>query len=170
MNEVPDTANQQTTPSTLPSDPTEPRLKGVGGCLLFFSLSLTVFNPILALSSIVVRYTELSQYFAQFPNLALITDIDAFLTVGMIAFSIYAGTGLWFIRPGAVQMAKKCLLCSLGWVVVTSLLPFLAGFSSAGNKAMVMPALRSITRAVIYVAFWYLYLNRSERVRCTYVI
>ena len=148
--------------------PPEPEYKGVRGWLLFFCLSLTVFSPLMTMGSLGVGYSESSKYFDQFPGLRVITVIDMFLSLGVVAFSIYAGAGLWGIRPGAVQMAKRYLLCFLGYHGVAAILPFMAGLPSATADALIMPIAQVTLRGVIYFAVWYSYLNNSKRVKATF--
>jgi hypothetical protein len=167
MNEIPDAADQQATAPALTSDP-EPRYKGVGGWLLLLCLGLTVFGPVVTIYSLASGYTESSQYFDQFPGLKIITVVDSLLSLGLMAFSIYAGAGLWSIRPGAVQMAKRYLLCFLGYHAIAAILPFLAGLPAAANEAMIVEVVKNTLRGVLYFAVWYSYLNKSKRVASTY--
>lgn len=155
-------------PTTLGSPPAEPQYKGVGGWLLLLCLGFTVFSPLISLASLVTEYREASQYFDQVPGLLVITVIDTLLVVGLMAFSLYAGTGLWTLRPGAVRIAKRYLVCFLGYHAVVAILPFMAGLPSEATEAIVAQVAMETFRAVIAVAVWYSYLNRSRRVRATY--
>ena len=150
------------------SAPAEARYKGVRGWLLLLCLELTVLSPLLALGSLAAGYREYSKYFDQFPGLLVITVINTFLSVGLMAFSVYAGTGLWSIRPGAVQMAKRFLLCFLGYQAVGAILPFMAGLPSAATDAMIAQIDKDMFRGVISFAVWYSYLSFSKRVSATY--
>jgi hypothetical protein len=85
-----------------------------------------------------------------------------------MAFSVYAGIGLFCRRPGAVHMAKCYLLCFLCCVVVSPILPFMAGLPSVVNEAMIPDAIKSTFGSVIFFAIWYSYLCKSKRVRATY--
>jgi hypothetical protein len=148
--------------------PAEPRYKGVGGWLLLLCLGLTVFTPLLTIRLLAMGFSESSKYFNQFPGLLVITVTDTVLSLGLMAFSIYAGTGLWSIRPGAVQMAKQYLLCFLGYQAIAAILPFMAWLPSAATKAMIGTIAMNTLRGVIYFAVWYSYLNMSKRVTATY--
>jgi hypothetical protein len=152
---------------TRPAAP-EPQYKGVGGWLLLLCLGLTVFTPLLTMGSLATGVRESLSYFDRFPGLLVITVIDTILTLGLVAFSIYVGVGLWSIRPGAVQMAKRYLLCFLGYQAIAAILPFTAGLPSAATWAMIRAVAIDALRGVIYFAVWYSYLNESKRVRATY--
>jgi hypothetical protein len=168
MNDKDETSNQQQElpPSTAVSF--TPVKKAVGGWLMFFCFGLTVLSPLVTLGSLVASYNETSQYFSEFTGLQVITVIDTLLSVGLMVFSIYSGVGLLRIRPGAVQMAKRYLLCLLGYLVVAAILPFLAGLPAEANNGMIESITKDTIRGVIYVAVWYLYLNMSKRVSDTY--
>jgi Protein of unknown function (DUF2569) len=148
--------------------PAEPRYKGVGGWLLLLCLGLTVFTPLLTIPLLAMGFSESSKYFNQFPGLLVITVTDTVLCLGLMVFSIYAGTGLWSIRTGAVQMAKRYLLCFLGYKAIAAILPFMAGLPSAATKAMIGTVAMDTLRGVIYFAVWYSYLSMSKRVIATY--
>ena len=108
--------------------------------------------------------------FNQFPRLLLIIGIDGLLSLGITVFCIYAGIELWRIRPGAVRLARRYLLCFLAYQAVAITLPFLAGLPSAANEAMIVQVVKDTLRSVIYFTVWYLYLAKSRRVRATYEV
>lgn len=146
------------------------RYKGVGGWLLLFCLQLTMFNPLLTLSSFAKAYQASAQYFSQFPGLVVITVIDALLALAVLIFGVIAGADLWNVKAGAVQSARRYLMFVLGYHVISAVLPFMAGLSSAANEAMVAPAVTAAIKGMVYVAVWYSYLNVSQRVKATYQI
>jgi hypothetical protein len=169
MNETPNSPIDQAAPPPLsPAASVEPRYKGVGGWLLLLCLGLTVFSPLITLVSLATSYSVSSQYFDRFHGLLVITVVDTLLSAGLMVFSVYAGVGLWSIRPGAVRTAKRYLLWFLGYHAVAAILPFTAGLPSAANDAMIAQVLKDTVKGVVYFAIWYSYLNRSERVRATY--
>ncbi len=141
----------------------------VGGWLLFFCIGLTILAPLVTLFSMAVSLKQASQYSGQFPGLMSMTVIDTILSVALMAFSIYAGVGLWTLRSGAVQTAKKYLLCYLGYFAIAAFLPFMAGLPSSAVDAMIPEVAKNTVRGIIYFAIWYSYLNKSVRVRGTYL-
>jgi hypothetical protein len=165
---VPNQNQHIVTPSLLESGSVVPRYRGVGGWLLFFCISLTVLGPLATLAAFIMVYKEVSQLFNQFPGLLLVTYIDVFLSLSLMALSVYAGIGLWRKRPGAVLMAKRYLFCFLGYQAIATILPFMAGLPPAANEAMYADVGKDLFRAVLYFAIWYSYLNKSQRVQATY--
>ena len=148
--------------------PPEPEYKGVRGWLLLLCLGLTVFSPLFNLESLVKEYVDRSEYFGRFPRLQFITVTETLLIMGLMAFSIYAGVGLWSVRPGAVQVAKRYLFCVLGYHAVAAILPFMAGLPSAATDAMIPHVVGDVFEGVIMFAIWYLYLDNSKRVKATF--
>jgi hypothetical protein len=89
---------------------------------------------------------------------------------------MFAGLQLWRIQPSAVGHAKRFLvylLCyriadkrmGLNWIALMgsehSRAAALSNFF-AGKSAL------ALVRSAIYIAIWYAYLSRSERIRATY--
>ena len=168
MNEITHTQNRPPGAPRFIDAPIESPYKGVGGWLLLFCIGLTVLTPVLSLRSLGISYFETFQYFGQYPGLLVVTIVDTVLSLSLIAFSIYVGVSLWTIRRGAVQMAKRYLVCFLGYHLVAAALPFMAGLSAEANEGMIMPVVKDVFKAVVYVAIWYSYLNSSKRVSATY--
>jgi len=146
----------------------EPIVRKVGGWLLLFCLSLTIFSPLLTIIMLLISYSEVSQYFYRFPGLMHITVIDTVLSLALTIFSIYAGIALWSIKRNAVRIAKTYLLVFLGYVIVAVFLPFLADLPSAANEVMIAEGLKGAFRSFIYFFIWFSYLNKSKRVKATY--
>jgi DNA-directed RNA polymerase subunit RPC12/RpoP len=153
---------------------TKPRLKGVGGWnnitwLMFLCVILTIFFPLGTLGEIAkfnlaaLKYREVH---GQFPGIPVIGVIDIILRLGLVAFSFYAGVGLWAIRRGAVLTAKRFMLCLLAYTAVASILS-LGGLLSEANGDIVLEVVSDAMR-VAWIATWYLYLCHSERVKATY--
>ncbi len=168
MNGMSDANDHEPPPPQQPPTVSKTRYKGVKGWLLFFCIGLTILAPIYAIKSVQALYRELSQYFDQFPRLRVITDIETILIICIMVFSISAGVGLWKIRPGAVRMAKIYLLCNLAFQIIAAILLLLAGFPAEANKAMLPVLIRGSLTGILYVLIWYLYLNKSKRVKATY--
>lgn len=168
---VPDnfsTPVEEDQPPLPPAVSVEPRYRGVGGWLLLFCLSLTVFSPLITLGSLAASYNKCIHSFHRFPGLLVVTVIDTLLIVGLMTFSIYAGVGLWRIRPGAVRTAKRFLLCVLGYLPIAAVLPFMAGLPPAATGAIIIHVIDEAMSGVAFFAIWYSYLNKSERVKATY--
>ncbi len=124
------------------------------GWLFLFCLSLTVLNPLLAITSQVLRYRYLSLYFDQLPGLIIVTISNGILATGMTIFSIYTGICLWKILPGAVNIAKKYLLAYLGYSMLINL--YVKGAAAA------------VILTGVYIVVCYAYLNKSNRVKSIY--
>jgi hypothetical protein len=146
----------------------QPRYKGVAGWLRFFCIVLTVITPLLSLLLLAKSYNDTCKYFDRFPRLAVIMGIDSLLSLSLMGYSIYAGVGLWRIRPGAVRTAKRYLVSYLVYLVIAAVLPFTAGLPSAANTAMLGVIFKGFVRGGIFFGIWYSYLGTSQRVKATY--
>ena len=140
----------------------------VGGWLLVFTILLTVVHPLFALASMGMDLSTMSEYGSRFPGLYAVGGLDILLSFAQLGFALLAGISLWTLRPSAVRVAKAYVLANLGFALVGSILPFLAGLPSAANEAMAAEVAQGLFRTVVFVAVWYSYLNRSERVRGTF--
>jgi len=92
------------------------------------------------------------------------------------AYGLFAAVQLWRIRPGAVEHAKRFLfflfcfraadyMMGLNWIAVMG--PAQSRAVSLSNFLAGKTAL-TLLRSAIYIAVWYAYLSRSERIRVTY--
>jgi hypothetical protein len=147
----------------------QPRYKAVAGWLRFFCIVLTVITPLLTLLLLAKSYNDTYKYFERFPRLVVIMVIDSLLSLSLMGYSIYAGVGLWKIRPGAVRTAKRYLVTYLVYLAIAAVLPFTAGLPSAANMAMLGEVFKSFVRGGVFFAIWYSYLTTSQRVKATYL-
>jgi hypothetical protein len=146
----------------------DPQHYGVKGWLLLFCLSLTVFSPLLTLYNLSIAYEETSALFNRYPGMQTIFYTDLILSIALTAFSIYAGTALWNIKPGAVKIAKSYLLTLFAYTIIASVLPFQAGLPDSANDIIMQEVIVGAIRSVFYVVVWYWFLNVSVRVKATY--
>jgi len=141
---------------------------GVKGWLLVFCFILILINPVASINNIYSSFKISSPFFELYAGLRLITIIDGILSIGIVCFSVYAGISLWRLRPNAIVIVKAFLLTFMGYAVVANILPFLAGLPANANEAMVAQAFIGVLRSAIFVFIWYLYLEKSKRVRATF--
>ena len=94
--------------------------------------------------------------------------LDIPLSIGLTAFSIYAGARLWQVKPGAVKTAKTFFLFMLGYTAIASALPFMIGLPPQATSAMIPEVMKGIFLNMIGAAIWISYLNKSKRVKATY--
>ncbi len=143
----------------------ERHFKKVCGWLAFFILASIVFSPFLTMTRLVMEYAKVGPYFGRVPGLLVTAILDTVMRVALMCFGIYAGVCLLKIRPNAVRIAKRYLLAYCLCQVAVSLLTLLGSVPEAMEKSgWAVGTLRSI----VYVAIWYSYLKKSERVAATY--
>ena len=161
-----------------PSDRLSHPYYGVGGWLWLFLIG-TLLSPFVYARNVLLRYHHNIDVFVHsaHPNSLFIFYATATL-VGFLVFGygMFAGIQLWRIQRGAVEHAKRFLfylfcfraadyLMGLNWIAVMgpqdSRAVTLANFLG-GQSAL------TLFRSAIYIAVWYAYFSRSERVRVTY--
>ena len=148
--------------------PIDPNLKGVKGWLLFLCINLAILSPLIRVYFLATSYAGIQEYMLFLPRLRAVTIVQSILSVGIILFCIYAGIGLWMVRPGAVGTAKLFLLVSLGYGVVEIVLQYISIHPFEPDGAWVTNVVRDFIRAAVTTAIWYAYLHKSTRVRETY--
>ncbi len=144
------------------------KYSGVKGWLLLLCLNLAVFTPLATLYNLITSYGETSEYFIMFPGLKRLFYVDGLLSFIITALSIRAGIVLWNIKPDAVKIAKNYLLIFLAYNALAVFLPFTSGLPAEVNEAMIPEIAKGIIQALIFFGVWYLYLNKSKRVKATY--
>jgi hypothetical protein len=148
-----------------------PDLIGVGGWLLFFCIALTILAPIFSLIGITATLatSPSSAVLDRYPGLTADLWIEIVARLGLTGFSLYAGSGLWSIRPNAVDVAKNFLATN---VLVAFILPFIevlvAGLPSEASGLMFIEGMKGFIPTLAGFLIWFNYLNRSVRVRVTY--
>ena len=148
-----------------------PEEVAVGGWLLVFCFVLTCLSPATSLYYI-FSHTIPTLMKPHTPVRMLpIFIIFPVLFIPIAVFGFFAGLKLWLVRPGAVSFARHYLFTYMGahiayfLVWVSWILIFHpnrpASFAEMGRSHLVNP--------ILFVALWYFYLQRSERVRTTYL-
>lgn len=154
-------------------DMADKKYESVGGWLLLLCIVLTFLTPLLSLRNLFVNYYEgfyLYKHFILFPIAEKLYYLDLLLSLIIITLSIRAGWALWNINPKAVFFAKQYLLFFSGYILISSVLPFLSGFPPEVNQAMLPKVVEYAISSFLFVGICYLYLSVSKRVKATYVV
>jgi hypothetical protein len=146
----------------------ETKYRSVGGWLLLFCLILTVFSPLGNMIIYVATFDKVTCYFEQFPGLKTPFIIETTLTIGLMAFSVFAGICLWQIRPNAVSIAKAYLAVFLGVAILEIFLPLTGGLPPEVWGPVVKEGFRQAAGQYMFYWIWSSYLNKSKRVAATY--
>lgn len=151
---------------------TKGKLKGIGGFLLLFCLSLIIFNPLFQLAYI-GGYTEASKYFSKLPGLKTLMIIDLSWGIPLIIFGIVAGIRLLQLMPNAVKIAKIFLATTVIFSGIKALY-YIFYYSKALPGGISYEMIRQCTtgsvRTIVFCVIWYSYLNVSKRVKNTFNI
>jgi Protein of unknown function (DUF2569) len=142
-----------------------------GGWLLVLCLVLVFWYPAISLIYI-FRNTIPNLVDSHVPIRALVLlSVYAVLFIPVAVFSLVAGLRLWMVKRGAVNFAKRFLWtylgANIGYFVIWVLWTLIAQPSASVNFAEM--GWGHVVGPVLFVALWYSYLERSKRVRDTYV-
>lgn len=150
------------------NDTANGQLKGVGGWLLFFIVTLTIIRPLVVVVGLIANWVILSDVVDSLPGLIGASVFDSVLVVALAGYGIYAGVKLWTIQPGAVRTAKIFLALTLAYVFGSPLLYAAADLPGVGYDVLMVESVKEIVQALIYFGVWFSYLNVSRRVQATY--
>ena len=143
-------------------------LKGVRGWLLFLCVTLTVLDPSAVLINLFIVADAAKPYFTRNPGFFRLILVNGVAGITLSVFSLYAGISLWKRLPGALTVARKYLRTVFGYSILAPFLPRLVGSTfHASRETFALTCLNSLF-TIFYLGIWYLYLNRSARVRATY--
>ena len=145
------------------------KYNGVGGWLLLFCVGLTILGPLITFGNLSNGLTEARKIADRFPSFKTVILIDSILSLALMAFSIYAGVALWTVKSNAVKIAKNYLFAILCYSILALPLIHSANLPTEANDVMMRQDIMGAFRAIIYVLVWNTYLNRSKRVKATYM-
>ena len=140
------------------ADRTE-ELRGVGGWLLLFCISLAVISPVTQGLIAAKALRNLATARLLIPDLLRLA-FTGVIYGGLATFSCVAGIMLWSEKPRAVTTAKA-------YLVVAAVLP-ISLFAALYLAGMNVNLATVIFRRTIYSVVWFSYLAASRRVKLTY--
>lgn len=147
---------------------TDIQYKGVKGWLLLLCVNLAILDPFSILFNLSIIINVTKPYFDQQQGLLRLILINGTMSIGLAVFSIYTGISLWKVLPNAVKTAKKYLIAVFLYTVFAMYLPVLVGIPGKEYKEIYGNALFNGLLSMSYTAAWYLYINKSRRVKATY--
>ena len=144
------------------------RYRGVRGWLLVLCLNIAILDPLTMLLTIFLVTSATKPYFGEHPELLRLCLASGICRLGLAVFSVYAGLGLWKVVPGALSVAKKYLLAVVLYSVIASFLPALVGVPQESYQEFAGQTVFNSFLTMAYAITWYIYLQRSKRVKATY--
>ncbi len=142
--------------------------QGVRGWLLILCLNIAILDPFTMLVTILVVTDATKPYFGEHPDLLRLCLVSGICRLALAVFSVYAGVSLWRVLPGALSVAKKYLLCVVLYSVVAAFLPVLVGVPKESYQEFAGDTVFNSFVTMAYAMAWYVYLQRSKRVKATY--
>jgi len=155
---------------SMPSDawPGPSGQKGVGGWLWVLCLMLTIVGPVIVSGLAAHEYRHFAPDFESVLGLQSVIVAAIAIKACAVSYGIYAGVGLWTVRPGAVATAKRALLWGLAADVVAATLRITWDPVSSSHAGLLMQVMAATFLDVAFFTLCFAYLNRSARVLATY--
>ncbi len=144
-------------------DPLDPQYRGVGGWLAVLIISLTLLSPLALLSGMLKESEYWARYVERAPGLPAIIRISNIMEGCVIAFSVFAGIGLWTKWPKAVRVAKIFLISGLIVSIVRPFLPLTVNLPESLHDKILDEVWYSMPPLLIYTMVWYAYLTYSKK-------
>lgn len=144
------------------------KYKGVKGWLLFYCITLIVFQPFIMIGAL-LYIEEITSLFPYFPGVQTVLIIDTILSLCVLGFGIYSAILLIKIKDNAISTVKKFLVTALIYNFISSVLFFASGLPPEVIEAMAGEIILDLIPGLIYFFIWYSYFNKSKRVKATYI-
>lgn len=133
-------------PEIISAPARRPDLKGVGGWLLFFCISLTLLGPLLMFIRLWGSGFEL----------------ESMLDLALTAFGVLVGTMVWHVHPRAFVL----LWIYFGLAAALLVLGIVGAFFS--DEVQDPRSVIQMVRALGSITIWCLYFKKSDRVQATF--
>ena len=142
---------------------------GIGGWLSLFCFGLVIFVPLLTLGSI-AELEKYRRFYELFPSVANFVRFNLAVRVIISIFGIFVGLNLFKIKYNAVKMAKSFLLVVVGYSCIYGINPMLfTGLPKEIENSLWDLSLGAALKSMILAGICYVYLNKSRRVKNTYL-
>ena len=110
------------------------------------------------------------QFFDKYPGICNLFRFDMAVSGIISIFGISVGLNLYHIRYDAVKMAKTYLLVVMSYGCVYGLSPILfSGLPEELEKFLWDSSIRAALTSLVSAGIWFAYLNKSRRVKNTYL-
>jgi len=156
------------TDDTIGTRSSEPTLHGVGGWLLVLCLYLMALVPLLAILGLVGAW----QSAAASPALQSSLVFGTLFELVLAGFAIYAGWGLYRLRPNAAAIVKIYFIVMLTLGVLGLAMAVLGSLTQNPDRVLANlmrgPAVVAGVEQIVLAVAWLFSLERSKRVRATY--
>jgi hypothetical protein len=149
----------------LPAGDTTSPLYGVHGWLRLFVVANLYIAPVLFGIQQIMGFIGFGMLAEDYPGIVVVGMIEAAVGIFLVVKWIMIARRLQAIAPGVVQEAKRWMLVSLAWNVLSTPLVFMSGI----DADEVMPGvMRQLFGGIVAFAIWYSYFYVSKRVKATY--
>jgi hypothetical protein len=160
------------TSDSLKEDKEKPsnNLKGVGGWLLFFCITLTILGPLSGISYLYSNWhLTQSSIFELVPGLELSIWLGSIAVSTLVIYGIFIGVKIWNGIENGKSLALKYLKIKLITIVSLEIITLLMLISESTILSIFIElTLIVIFSELVFFGVWYSYFKKSKRVKNTY--
>lgn len=144
--------------------------KGIGGWLAFFCIGLIILAPIYSLIVMSQDWEASKPTFEQFPSLKAAVIFENVSCWLILLYGMVVGCIVWNESPAGRDIAKQYLLIRLfSFIPIAVITTKIAGSLPTDlAQSSFAGEVRAFIREVVFFLVWWLYFNKSKRVRNTY--
>lgn len=140
-------------------------LYGVKGWLKLFVVVNIYIAPVLFGIQQIMGFIGFGILAEDYPGIVVVGLIEAAVGIFLVVKWIMIARRLHDIVPGVIQEAKKWLLITLAWNVLSTPLVFMSGMDA---EDVMGGAIKQLLLGIISFAIWFSYFKVSKRVKATY--
>lgn len=139
------------------------QIKGMGGWLLVFTLTVTV-RPLINVLGVIGA----ASLMIQVPGSALVMSAYSLFTLIIALYGAWVAYTLWVLKPNALITVRNYFGVLIAYSLIVALLRFLPHGVSGEVAEFLKDTGSQALRNVVYIAIWTTYLRRSRRIINTF--
>lgn len=145
-------------------------LKGVGGWLLFFCITLTILGPLSGISYLYNNwYLTQSSIIELVPGLKFSIWLGSISICSLVIYGVFIGVKIWNGIENGKSLALKYLKIKLTTIVTLEIITLLMLISESSIMSIFIElTLMVIFSEIVFFGVWYSYFKKSKRVKNTY--
>jgi len=144
--------------------------RGVGGWLTFFCVSIAVLSPLGTFGELSTSWEKSKLVFELFPSIRAARVWENWGAAAISVFGIITGWLIWIDSPRGRTLARRYLIVRVVGICVIDLVAvdILTGVGEELQGALERGMFAHVIAEMIFFAIWWLYFEKSKRVRNTY--
>ena len=144
-------------------------LKGVGGWLTFFCVSMTIITPLLTIGYLSKDWVDMSPFFDYHPVLQNAMQLESLISISLIIYGFIVGFMIWSGNENGKIIAEKFLKINLSvFIVVQIIILLMVSGDPIIRPIMIEAGSIGLIGELVFFGVWFSYFKKSKRVANTY--